>query len=170
MTAPVDADRLIITDDGTTALQDVTLGVMQKVHVSGQEALTSDFAITGLTTAFQDTGLSVALPSAGTYLLLANVRGRVVVATGTYGSIEAKLYNSTDAADVANSVRRVIYTTDTTQIQVTVPISVLVTVAAAKTIKLYAARTMDGTFTSSDIAGSATVGLTSLAYVKLHGA
>lgn len=135
--------------------------------LTGSSYLTSDFNITGATTVFQDTGLSVTLPEAGTYLVQANVRCRVVMASGTYGTIETKLHNSTDAADVSNSLRRCVYTTSTAQIQVTNPITAIITVTASKVIKLYAARTFDGSLTNSDIAGSATTGLTSLTYVKI---
>ena len=93
--------------------------------VTGQSVLTSDFAITATAngTTFQDSGLSVALPAAGTYLITAEVRGRIVGNTGTYWAINVKLYNSTDAADVSNTLRRVAYTTSTYQLQVTCPIT-----------------------------------------------
>lgn len=165
VTTPTDAMRLLIVDSGT--LKDITYANLLAGFVSGSSYLTSDFNITGLTTVFQDTGLSVSLPGAGTYLLQADVRFRLLMASGTGASIEVKLYNSTDSADVSNSIRRCAYTTGTVQIQATAPLSVIVTVTASKTIKLYAARTFDGTLTSSDIAGSATTGLSALSYIRI---
>lgn len=167
ITVPDAAQKFLMVEGGE--LKEATLEVVSDFFKSGQSVLSADFNITGATTVFQDTGLSVTLPEAGTYLLLANVRARCQGNAGTLWAIEAKLYNSTDAADVANSIRRCIYTAATAQLQTTTPISVLVTVAATKTIKLYAARTFDGSFTSSDIASLSTVGLTSLSYVKITG-
>lgn len=151
---------------------DVTAGAavwrcLSAPSVSGSSYLTSDFTITGATTVYQDTGLSVALPAAGTYLIQADVRFRLLMATGTSAAIDVKLYNSTDAADVGNSVRRCAFTSGTVQIQSTIPLSVIVTVTAAKTIKLYAAATFDGTLTNPSIAGSSTTGLTALSYIRI---
>lgn len=151
---------------------DVTAGAavwrcLSAPSVSGSSYLTSDFTITGATTVYQDTGLSVALPAAGTYLIQADVRFRLWMATGTSAAIDVKLYNSTDAADVGNSVRRCAFTNGTVQIQSTIPLSVIVTVTAAKTIKLYAAATFDGTLTNPSIAGSSTTGLTALSYIRI---
>lgn len=135
---------------------------------AGQSVLSSDFTITAAVDGtFEDSGLSIAIPSAGTYLITGDVRVKIDGNAGTGWGINVKLYNSTDAADVSNSIRRAIYTLSATEEQVTCPITVPVTVTAAKTIKLYVARISDGSFTTSLIASGATTGLTSLSYFRI---
>ena len=136
---------------------------------NSESVLGSAFSITGTAGTFQDTGLSLSLPSAGTYRITADVRGRLTGNAGTAWWLTAKLYNSTDAADVADSERLIVLTATTAmQLQMTCPISKVVTVAAAKTIKLYAAR--DGTGTPSWTASSIesnTAGRTAMSYEKI---
>ena len=136
--------------------------------VTGQSVLSSDFTITAAVDGtFEDSGLSIAIPSAGTYLITGDVRVKIDGDAGTAWGVNVKLYNSTDTADVSNSIRRAIYTLSATEEQVTCPITVPVTVTAAKTIKLYVARISNGSFTTSLIASGATTGLTSLSYFRI---
>jgi hypothetical protein len=135
---------------------------------NGSATLGSTFSITGTAGTYQDTGLSVTLPSAGSYRITANVRGVLQGNAGTLWWITAKLYNSTDAADVTDS-ERIVTLTGTTglNLQNTAPIVTRVTVAASKTIKLYAFRNGDGSpsWTQSNI-GSDANGRTTLMYEK----
>ena len=136
---------------------------------NAESVLGSAFSITGTAGTYQDTGLSLSLPSAGTYRITADVRGRLTGNAGTAWWLTAKLYNSTDAADVTDSERLIVLTATTgMQLQMTCPINQVVTVAAAKTIKLYAAR--DGTGTPSWTASSIesnTAGRTAMSYEKI---
>ena len=136
---------------------------------NSESILGGTFTITGAANVFQDTGLSVALPSAGTYRITGNVRGNLRGNAGTTWWLTAKLYNSTDAADVANSERIVVLTNvNTVLLQQTCPIDAVVTVAAAKTIKLYAARDGAGgpSWTNSAIESNS-AGRTVLSYEKI---
>ncbi|MFZ5856792.1 MAG: hypothetical protein ACOYZ6_08175 [Chloroflexota bacterium] len=122
---------------------DALLTALEQV---GESVLASPFTISGAAGVYQDTGLSITLPSAGTYLINANVRSDLTGNAGTSWWINAKLYNSTDSADVANSERMVVLTNTTgANQQLTAPITVFVTVAASKTIKLYVCRNGTGT-------------------------
>ena len=146
--------------------------VLDSIYVpitNGSAVLASQFAITGTAGTFQDTGLAVTLPSAGTYKLTANVRGSLQGNAGTVWYLIAKLYNATDAADVANSERLIVLTDQTGQnFQMTCPIDVPVAVAASKTINLYAARHGVGSpsWTLSNIESNAG-GRTTLSYQKI---
>lgn len=125
---------------------------------------TAQYDLTGST--YEDVGLSVTLPSTGTYLVTANVRTFAQTSASPPGYITVKLYNSTDAADVANSERfgAVDYTNNGSSMTVT--ISEVVPVAASKTIKVYAKRNAGPTFTNSGVASDAT-GRSRITYVKL---
>lgn len=113
-----------------------------------ESVLGGTFTITGTAGTFQDTGLSVTLPAAGTYRITGDVRGNLRGNVGTTWWLSAKLFNSTDAADVTNSERIVVLTNvNTILLQQTCPINKIVTVTASKVIKLYAAR--DGVSTPS---------------------
>jgi hypothetical protein len=135
---------------------------------SAQSNLAATFAITAAVDTDQDTGLSVALPSAGTYLLMADVRATLNISAGASGLIAVSLFNTTDGAKLTNSESLVVYTETTTKNFIaTSSIKVLVTVAAAKVIKLYARRSGVGvTFTTSTIDTSA-ITKTRLVYVRL---
>ena len=138
---------------------------------NSQSVLGSVFNITNAAGSFQDTGLSISLPSAGTYEILADVRC-VLKANGGAGTtawwISVELYNSTDSAAVTNSERLGVLTGVNAQLfQTTTPISIPITVAGAKTIKLYACRNGNGTpaWTTSDIESNS-AGRTVLSYKK----
>ena len=131
--------------------------------------LGSIFSITGTAGTYQDTGLSVTLPSAGTYKITADVRAELKGNAGALWWIHCKFYNSTDAADVTDSERMIVLiSTTAVDLQNTAPMSKIVTVAASKVIKLYAARNGTGSpsWTVSNIA-SDTNGKTEMMCVKI---
>lgn len=136
---------------------------------SGSAVLGSTFSITGTAGTYQDTGLSVTLPSAGTYLIDADIRGAVNGNAGTLWWIQAKLFNSTDSADVTDSETIIVLLgTSGTRFEITSSLSMLITVAASKTIKLYAARNgnTSPSWTLSQILSDAN-GRTRLRYTKI---
>lgn len=136
---------------------------------NGSAVLGSSFGITGTAGTYQDTGLSVTLPSAGTFQVDADIRAALVGNAGILWWIHAKLYNSTDSADVANSETLVVLTgTTNLHLQNTAHISMTVTVAASKTIKLYAARNGSDSpsWTGSSIASDSN-GRTRMRYAKI---
>lgn len=136
---------------------------------NGSAVLGSAFNITGTAGTYQDTGLSVTLPDAGTYKITANVRGHLRGNAGTTWWIHCELFNSTDAAAVANSERMVVLTNvNTLLFQSTTPLDINITVAASKVIKLYAARNGAGgpSWTTSNIESDAN-GRTNLSYEKI---
>ena len=129
--------------------------------------MAANFAITGADGVFQDTGLEIELPAAGTYLIVGDVRCRIKFSAGSYGTILLKLYNNTDAADVPNSIRKVmLYNVLNKRFLLTLGITKLLTVNGPKTIKLYAARANATTWVESDIQTDA-AGWTTLAYVRI---
>lgn len=123
--------------------------------------LASVFTITGAAGTFQDTGLTITLPSAGTYMVTANIRGNLRGNGGagtTAWWLEAELYNATDLAIVTNSERLIVLTgTNAVTFQMTCTITWPITVTAAKTINLYVARNGNGTpaWTTSAIESNA---------------
>ncbi len=160
---------------GTTAPGVSTFGARRDhVHdtLNDSAVLGSVFNITGAAGTFQDTGLSVTLPNAGRYRISGNAR---VNLRGNGGAgttawwLTVELYNSTDAAVVANSERIVVLTGTTgVTFQTTVPIDIIITVAASKVIKLYAARNGNGTpaWTTTNVESGAD-GRTVLSYEKI---
>jgi hypothetical protein len=130
--------------------------------------LTGTFSISGAAGVFQDTGVSVTLPSAGTYKLTANARCSLTGNVGTAWFIVIKLYNSTDAADVTNSERMAVRDVTGNNVQLTAPIDIIITVAASKVIKLYAARDGLGSpsWTTSNITSDSS-GRVNLSYEKI---
>ncbi len=132
---------------------------------NGSVTLGSSVNLTAGAGAYNNTGMSVTLPAAGTYLVQANVRGAVTPTSVGNNFITALLYNTTDGAAVANSQRLVVYIYNTNYAHATVPITAVVTVAAAKTIALYAFWTCPAS--CSPNIGSDSNGATNLTYVKL---
>lgn len=137
-------------------------------NVSGQSVLAANFNITAALNVEQDTGLSIQLPSAGTYLLMCDVRATVNLAAGAWALIAVSLYNQTDGAKVADSEALVVYTeTAAKNFIASASIQVRVTVAAAKTIRLRALRNASqASFTTSTI-DTTTISKTRLIYVRL---
>ena len=136
---------------------------------NGSAVLGSTFSITGTTGTYQATGLSISLPSAGTYKISGNIRGALTGNAGTRWEIYVKLRNTTDGADITDSERLIVLTGTTgMQLQSTAPIDIIVTVAASKTIEVYAARDGAGTpsWTLSQL-NSDTRGKSTLMYERI---
>lgn len=112
-------------------------------------------------------GLTLSLPSAGTYFLVADLRTLINASVGTGGFIECQLYNTTDAAAIANSERIGAYEPVINQ-QYYGPISIneIITVAGAKTIDVQCLRSGATTYTTSAVY-SDTNGRSRFSYVKV---
>lgn len=166
-TAPNESNaQLVFYDESTFDVKKASLKTVRKL-TNGTSVLAADYNITAASGTFVDTGLSVTLPSSGVYFIFCDVRVRLQMSSGTFAQINLKLFNSTDNANVSNSLRRAFGTTSTSQFQVTCPIQIPVSIASAKTIKLYAARDFDGALSSSVIASGATTGYTVMTYIKI---
>ncbi|HEX7957396.1 MAG TPA: hypothetical protein VF508_10665 [Pyrinomonadaceae bacterium] len=137
-------------------------------NAAAMSVLAATFDLTAALNTDQDTGLYVDLPAAGTYVLMADVRCSVNISAGAYGYIVASLYNTTDGAKVANSESLAVYTETTGKtFSGTATIVCVVTVAAAKRIKLYAHRGAPAlNFTYSQVVTLPT-GRTRLSYLKV---
>lgn len=135
---------------------------------SGTSVLSSAFNLSSSGGTYEDIGLSVTLPSAGTYWVSYTLFGQIQVATGIDGFFNAKLYNSTDAADVANSTVIFCYQRLAENINAleSVTMSMPITVAASKTIKVYVSRN-NGTTYSYSAVESNSIGYSSISYFKL---
>jgi hypothetical protein len=119
----------------------------------------TDYTLTNATARvdFGTTDPQVTLPTAGTYLITAEVAvTNGATATDNY---QAKFYNSTDAGEVTSSAREVGAAAASQKL--VIPLSAIVTVTASKTIQLYAHNTVAarGTVVSTQ---------TAIRYVRLH--
>jgi len=133
------------------------------IRASGQSVLGSSYTITTNAT-YEDTGLSVTLPVAGTYIVAANIRASVQASGGTAPYyIVSRLYDSTNAAYIADSERLVKLTSSTGQEQGQSAFNFIITCASSVVIKLYAKRdagatpTWVGAQVFSDSAGYTTM-------------
>lgn len=116
------------------------------------------------TDTYEDVGLSVTLPSAGTYRVWANLTEGVRVTLNPSGQITTKLYNSTDAADVASSERAGALATINSVPDIrTVSFEETLTVAASKTIKVYAKKNSGPTYSDAYLSSESRLG-----YVKYN--
>lgn len=134
---------------------------------NGESVLAADFTLNQANGTFQDTGLSISLSAAGTYKIYGNIKASINFSAGADGYVVVKLYNSTDAAYVTNSERILAYSETTNKSFVDMsPMDITITIAAAKTIQLHAARFDAGTWVSSTISSGAS-GRTNLGYIRL---
>ena len=136
------------------------------VATNSTSSLSSSQYNISATDTYEDIGLSVTLPAAGTYRVWVNltVGGRITASPN--GLITFKLYNSTDAADVSNSERTAPWITqNSVGIVDNVAFEETITVAASKTIKVYAKKNSGPTWTDAYIS-SATDGRSRIGYVK----
>lgn len=130
---------------------------------SGSSVLGATFTLSAASGTYQDTGLSVTLPAAGTYLVMGNIRNTMTGQVGNLNTI--KLYDATAAADIANSVRLGAYANTASGTIATTPITKIITVSGASTIKLYAAR--NGASFGSTSVDSDAGGYSELTYVRI---
>lgn len=153
----------VLTSNGTGAAP--TMQALPTATTGAASLSTPQYDIT-TSGAYEDIGLSVSLPSAGTYLVTAEVRTFCQTSASPPGYVTCKLYNSTDAADVTNSERfgAVDYTNNGSTD--TVSIAEVVTVAASKTIKVYCKTNSGPTFVNRGAASDAN-GRSRISYVKL---
>ena len=156
----------VLTSNGASA--DPTFQNVPQATFSSS-SLSSTFNITGSSGTYQDTGLSISLPSAGTYRVSGIIRFTLVLNSGSAAaSMSAKLYNSTDAADVGDyTISLLGYNVPTSYMVSSAPYDVFVTVNGAKTLKLYAARFSGTNYFASSIDGADTNGSTHLNYQKV---
>lgn len=144
-----------------------TTGVLTISTVSGGTSGTvagSSIATISADTTWYSTGASVSL-DAGTYLLSASIHGLMTFTAGT-GTIVGKLYNSTDAADVANSELTVLSSNVAGAYQANASTSLIATIAGTKTLDLQVQRVAGGTYSSTSSRNN-TAGRTVLTYVRL---
>jgi len=156
----VGAANTVVTSNGTLP----TYAALPTAS-SGSATLASTFPLT-TTDVHQDTGVSIAPPSAGTYLLTAQVKATLVSTTGApYAT--CRLYNVTAGAVVPNSELMVVLgtATGTYYIQTATLIRVHA-LAAASTLRLECARRQATAWSVSEI-NSDVDGRTVLSYVKL---
>lgn len=149
---------------GTEAARDDHVHAM----ANGFAALGANYTISGDNGAYEDTGLSISLPSAGTYLVWYTARTNIAAAAGGSGAyILTELYNSTDAAAIANSEQIGAYATTITASYYGVgTVIAIVTIAASKTVKLYA-KSVAPTSTTTRTVNSDTNGRTTIGYLKV---
>ena len=135
---------------------------------SGQTVLGSTYDISAANGTYVDAGLAVTLPSAGTYKITADLRSTLSFSGAGAGFLAAKLYNSTDAADVANSEQLLHYseTPDVGSISTT-SLNRIVTVSAGKMIKIYVKRDAASVWAVSSIDSDST-GRSAMSYIQLQ--
>lgn len=177
-------DRGVLIGRGTGAVQATSAGTAGQVLTSGGASVngayadpvtftfgsaslsSSPFTLNAANGIYQDIGLSVSLPAAGTYIVTATVRGTILTSSGA-GYFVYKLQNSTDATDIANSERMGVNGGVTGQFFLgTTVVREVVDVAAAKTIKVLAARVGATTYTTTQIV-SDTDGRSRIDYVRI---
>lgn len=119
----------------------------------------TDYTLTNSTSRvdFGTTDAEVALPSAGTYLVQANVQIQGD-AIGAADEIRAKLYNSTDAAQVGEERSQ---TTAVASSFESILLSAIVTVTATKTIQIYA-------HNATSARGTIIAAKTTITYVRMY--
>lgn len=97
---------LTATDDPTNSRLKVKIAVASASNVTGSVVgLPTPYTVT---TSYADTGLDITLPSAGTYAIDFSATVEMTnfsPGSQTSGHVNVKLYNSTAAADVANTER-----------------------------------------------------------------
>lgn len=147
-----------------TALTNVSDGAIT-TQTNGSSSLGSTFNMASGT--FADSGLFVDLPEAGIYLISADIRGIILLASGTNGYLSAELYNATASANIGGSERLVVWAETTVQREATVSMNWIISVVAASTIKLYGARRGGTTWTTASF-NSDTDGRTTMTYIQLR--
>lgn len=156
----VGASNTVVTSNGT-----LWTAAALPTASSGTSTLASTFSLT-TTDVYQNTGVSMTLPSAGTYLLAAQVKATLVSTTGApYAT--CRLYNVTAGAVVPSSEFTVAFGTAINTYYVQNASSIRVhTVAAASTVRLECARRQATGWLEARIDQDAD-GSTGITYVKL---
>lgn len=131
-----------------------------------ENTMVNPFALDQANGDYQDTGIFVDLPRRGSYMLYANVKGRLQSASGS-GHLTAKLRNTTDGIDISNSERLIGYAGAINQEnQATAVITAKVAVNGPKRIALFAKRDGAISWTTSEIHSSVD-GKSSIRFVKI---
>lgn len=135
--------------------------------VNGSSVLGTTFEITASNATYEAVGLSISLPSAGHYKLFYDVRASARYSSGSLAYIVAKLRDTTNATDVANSERLVVLqNVINVEAQNQGAYSVDHTATGPATIALYVFRDGASTYTASHLYSDAN-GRIVLSYVKL---
>lgn len=155
----------VFTSGGASAdgaYADPTTGTNGTAYLSS-----STFSLSMSSGTFENIGLNVSLPSAGTYLLTAEVRTQISSATaGAY--IVGKFYNATAASYVASSETMLVQLTAGLTAQTgQAHMSAIVTVSGASTLRVDASRNGAILYTTTDV-NSDSNGYTSIRYIKLN--
>lgn len=156
-----------VTVDAKGRVTAASSNTIPVANSSSEAVLGANFQITAANGTYQDTGLSLSIPAAGTYLVTVNARFNMQTSTTTAGFITAKLFDATNAADIANSERMLFLVEGiTNQRQGTSVVTSVVTTTGAITLKLYAKRD-SGSWTNSFL-NSNSDGRTTMSYVRLN--
>jgi len=155
-----------VTTDANGRITSVTAGSVITA-TAATSTLGSTFTIGADNAAYATTGLSVTLPSAGTYLVWYAARTNINATTTPGAYILLEMFNTTDGAAVANSEAIGAYgTTISAAYYGNATVPMVITVAASKTIALYA-KVIAPSSTSTRTVNSDANGRTSMGYVKL---
>lgn len=112
-----------------------------------------------------DTGASVSL-TIGTYLVTSFAQGFLRTSASTAG-VTTRLYSVTDTAAVTNSECCIVWDVNATRRSATGTLSLIITVAGTKTIRLEAQRLAGGTYSVSPTILNDTVGRSGITFVRI---
>lgn len=112
-----------------------------------------------------DTGASVSL-TAGTYLVTSFAQGFIRTAGGAAAGIITRLYNVTDAAALTDSECLIVHDLLAVRKSGSGSISIPVTVAATKTIRMEAMR-LTTTYATTPVVDSNTVGRSGISFIRV---
>jgi hypothetical protein len=166
----VDLTLYLRRDGDATLNGELTANAFHGVptETSGSSALVTDFDITATSGTYVDTGLSITLPSAGTYLVIADVQAQINISAGSFSYITVQLRNFTDSTFIANTIKAPAFTPNSGVLVLgCAAIFAIITVASSKSIRLFAARNgTTPTYSVSRIQADAN-GVTGMRFIKL---
>lgn len=96
-----------------------------------EATLAASFSSTAANT-WQDTGFNITLPTAGTWLVMTDIRSDLPATSGSF--VAFRYYNTTAAAAVANSERLGALNNAASGLQNSMPLTMRITTAAANTV------------------------------------